>query len=127
MKLVVPVSKINEVLPLIKAGADEFYCGVFCEEWQKEYSRAVLFSNRAEQLSANLKSFAELKQVVSIAHRSNVRVSLTLNTTYIGEQYLMLEKYIKQALDCKIDAIIVADLGVLLTLKEINIDRDKHR
>lgn len=38
MKLVAPISKVEEVLPIIEAGADELYCGVLPLEWYKKYT-----------------------------------------------------------------------------------------
>lgn len=89
MKLIVPISKVEEVLPIIEAGADELYCGVLPLEWYKKYTN-VASINRAERMRSNLKNFDELKQIVKMAHSYNIPVSLALNSIYTEDQYPLL-------------------------------------
>lgn len=125
MKLVAPISKIEEVLPTIEAGADELYCGVLPLEWYKKYTN-VASINRTERMYSNLKNFDELKQVVKIAHSYNIPVSLALNAFYTKDQYLLLNSQMRKAIDSKVDALIVADIGLLLMLNEMDVDIDIH-
>lgn len=125
MKINVPVSKAGEVAAVIEAGASEIYCGVLPLEWYRKYSN-VASVNRAETIRSNIENFNELKQAVKIAHSYNVPVSFALNSIYTQEQYLLLDKYIEQAVSLGIDAFIVADIGLLLKLKDMNIGKDVH-
>jgi len=37
MKILSPVDKVDEVKRIIKAGADELYCGVLTSDWHNKY------------------------------------------------------------------------------------------
>lgn len=125
MKLIAPISKAEEVLPIIEAGADELYCGVLPLEWYKKYTN-VASINRSERMRSNLKNFDELKRVVKIAHSYNIPVSLTLNAAYTQDQHPLLYGQVEKAIDSKVDAFIVADIGLLLLLNKMGVDIDIH-
>lgn len=125
MKLVAPINKIKEVLPIIEAGADALYCGVLPLAWYKKYTN-VASINRTERIRSNLKNFDELKQIVKIAHSYNTPVSLALNGIYTKDQYPLLYRQVKKAIDSKVDAFIVADMGLLLTLSKMDVDVAIH-
>jgi putative protease len=125
IKLLAPVDKAEEAEELIRAGADELYCGVLWREWLLKYPVAAL--NRRPSPIANLKSFDELKKCVEIAHSYGVSVNLTINEHYYtAEQYPLLLKFIEKALDTGVDAFIVSDLGLLLTLNEMSVGVKIH-
>lgn len=125
MKIIAPVNSPKEVEEIVKAGADEIYCGTLPQEWAKTYTN-VASPNRREWGSANLASFEELQEVVNIAHGSNTRVYLTLNALYTEKQYPLIYEQIEYARKSNVDALIVADLGLLLTLKKKAIDLEIH-
>jgi len=125
IRILSPVNGLNEVEPLIEAGAEEFYCGVMPEAWKKQYSN-VASPNRREWVAANLKDFDTVKQIAETAHRKNVRVFLTMNALYTEGQYREVESFIRSAVDCGVDAVIVADIGLLLSLREMGWKKDIH-
>ena len=126
IKIISPLSTIDEVEPLIQAGAGEFYCGVLPADWRENYSVAASLNRRQEDTpvyntSPHFTSFDELDQSVAAAHRHGVPVFLTLNEHYYSQaQYPYLIKYIERALASNVDAIIVGDIGILQTILDMN-------
>jgi putative protease len=117
IKLLSPVDKTEEVEGLIEAGADELYCGVLTSDWHNRYIAGSV--NRRPGGGASFKTFDALSDCVRTAHAHGIPVFLTLNEHYYTqEQYPFLYEYVARAIDAGVDAFIVADLGLLLTLKE---------
>lgn len=125
MKILAPVNNPKEVDRIIGAGADEIYCGVIPSDWMSKYTN-VASVNRREWMTANLNSFFQLKEVINTAHNSNIPVYVTLNALYTKSQYPLLLNQVKKFEEMKVDALIVADLGLLLTLRKEKIDLDVH-
>jgi U32 family peptidase len=125
LKILSPLSRIDEVEPLIDAGADEFYCGVLPAEWREKYTVAACLNRRQEDnafinTSPHMSSFADLEEAVRRSHKRSIPVVLTINEHYYSrEQYPYLTEYIEQALKVGIDAFIIGDLGLLFTLREM--------
>lgn len=125
IKIISPLNTIDETEPLILAGADEFYCGVMPSDWRTRYSVAASLNRRQEDnpvinTSPHFNSFEDLASAVKIAHRHDKMVALTLNEHYYSAaQYPALIQYITNALHAGIDAFIVGDIGILLTLRDI--------
>jgi len=61
----------------------------------------------------------ELYEAVRYTHEKGKRLFLTLNTMPRGDEYESLREFLRQIKDAGIDAYIVADLGVMATLREI--------
>ena len=125
MKVLAPVDKVGEAEEVIRAGADELYCGVLSAEWSQEYSIAAI--NRRPARICNFESFDELRNCVEIAHSYDVPVSLTINEHYYTrEQYPLLVDYIEKAVDAGVDSFLISDLALLLFLNELNLDIKAH-
>ncbi len=58
-----------------------------------------------------------IREAVELAHLYNVKVYITLNTIIKNSEYSRLIETIKYAIDAKVDAFIVQDLGVARVLK----------
>ncbi len=117
MKIVAPLNRLNEIEGLISAGADELYCGLIDQtQWQEYASSACL--NRRENIFSNLNNLTELKQAIQIAHRHSVPLILTLNEFYNENQSLAVMRQAEEALNCGVDALLVADLGLILMLRD---------
>jgi collagenase-like PrtC family protease len=117
MKIVAPLNRSNEINSLIQAGADELYSGlVDYAQWQK-FGGAGCINRRAETFS-NLNSVDELRKSVDIAHRHNIPFVLTLNEYYDEAQCREAIHQAQIAVDNGVDAILVADIGLMLVLKE---------
>ena len=118
MKILSPVDKVAEVAPLIEAGADEFYCGLLTADWHDRYIAGAI--NRRPGGGANFTRPDDLAACVAAAHAGGASVILTLNEHYYTEeQYPYLMGLVRQACDIGIDALMVADLALMLTLRDV--------
>ena len=68
----------------------------------------------------------ELYEAVEYAHNMGKKVYLTVNTMPHEHEYSVLREYLNALKDCPIDAMIVADLGVMDTIKEILPEMEIH-
>ncbi|MCX5795272.1 MAG: U32 family peptidase [Elusimicrobia bacterium] len=116
MNILAPVNKVEDVEQVIAAGADEIYCGVFPADWKRRYTN-IVSPNRREWTCASLPSYDDLKQVVAIAHARGARVLFTLNALYTEPQQALVREQVVAARAAGADALIVADLGLLLALR----------
>ena len=71
-------------------------------------------------------SVEELREAVEYTHARGKRLFLTLNTMPHGDEYAALREFLTEIKDIGIDAYIVADLGVMATLTEINPEAEIH-
>ncbi|MDQ7826778.1 MAG: U32 family peptidase [Candidatus Eremiobacteraeota bacterium] len=125
MKILSPARGPAEILPLIEAGAEELYVGVLASDWRKKYTN-IASINRREWSSSNIESYEDLEEVVRIAHEHKARVFLALNALYTKPQYEQLLEHLDRIRAVPLDALIVADLGLLLTLKEMKWPTEIH-
>ncbi|MBN1492812.1 MAG: U32 family peptidase [Candidatus Omnitrophica bacterium] len=123
LKIIAPFKEKEEVMRLIDAGADELYCGYMSPEWARQYT-AFEFERKGG--GSNFTDLKELTEAVTLAHSRNTPVHLTLNGLYVKEQYPLLLKIISQLEGIDIDSYIVADIGLLLTLREMGCTRQIH-
>jgi collagenase-like PrtC family protease len=132
IKILSPLSRVDEVDEVIAAGADEFYCGVMPDDWREQYTVSASLNRRQEDnsvpgTSPHFRSFAELAESVKRAHARGVPVCLTLNEHYYAHyQYPHLFSYIDQALEAEVDALIVGDIALMVTLRERNLPIALH-
>ncbi|MBR2350526.1 MAG: U32 family peptidase [Clostridia bacterium] len=61
----------------------------------------------------------ELRCAVAYAHERGVKVYLTLNTMPREDEYPALREYLTELSEIDIDAMIIADVGVLFLVKEL--------
>lgn len=115
MKLLSPISRPEETEELIKAGADELYCGLLPDGWKDSYT-SLAAPNRREYSRANLSNWAQLKKVIDCASKYSVKVVLALNVSYTEEQYPLVLEQTKKAASLGISGLIVSDVGLLSLL-----------
>ncbi len=125
LRILCPFNKADEVAELVAAGADELYCGVLSEEWATRYT-SVASSNKREDAAANLRSFEDLARGVEAAHAAGALVNVTFNALYTEEQYRLLLDEMRLAVEAGADALIVADIGLLLFVKDAKLDVKLH-
>lgn len=125
MKILAPINSILDIEPVIKAGATELFCGIIPETWGNKYGSTVS-PNRREWTSANITTYEQLHEIVELTHQNNAQIFLTLNALYIDDQKDLLDEIIKQAVKCKVDAFIVADIGLIYQLKSMNLKQEIH-
>ena len=123
LKIAAPFRNTAEVSALIDAGADELYCGYLPGEWDREFT-SLEFERKGGY--SNFTDLKELGESVSIAHARNVPVHVALNGLYVDSQYPLLRRIIAQLEKIDFDAYIVADIGLLLTLRRLKTDKRLH-
>ncbi|MBR4295824.1 MAG: U32 family peptidase [Clostridia bacterium] len=96
---------------------------------------ALLYGADAVYLAGNLFgmrsaadnfSLEELYAASEYVHERSKKMYLTLNTMPRGYEYAALERYLHEIKNAGIDAMIIADLGVLDTVKRIIPDMEIH-
>ena len=68
----------------------------------------------------------ELLEAVKYVHERNKKIYLTMNTMPHGYEYGAMRDFLTRIKDYGIDAMIVADLGVMATIREIIPDMEIH-
>jgi putative protease len=115
MKVTAPVSRIDEIEPLVAAGAEELYCGVVPREWVARFNNGAV--NR--RYFGNLDGMDELARAVALAHGAGAKLFLVLNAQhYGGEHQAALVELAKAFRDGGGDAVIVADVALIAELRE---------
>ncbi len=89
---------------------------------------AVYLSGKIFGMRAAADNFSEeeLAEAVRYAHERNVRVYLTLNTMPRENEYDILKNYLNSIKDIGIDAMIIADIGVLMLVHKMLPDMEIH-
>jgi putative protease len=123
LKITVPFRMKKEVIPLIEAGANELYCGYLPGEWKRKYTD-LEFERKGQ--CANFTNLKELKAAVESAHKKDTPVYLTLNGLYVQQQYNLLLKILEDLKVVDFDGYIIADLGLLLTLRARGFKKQIH-
>ena len=70
--------------------------------------------------------FDTMKKAVEYAHARDVKVYLTCNTLPLNSEVDQLADYLRNAQTAGVDAVIVADIGVLMEAKRVIPDMDIH-
>jgi collagenase-like PrtC family protease len=128
MKIVAGLGCIDDYITLVKAGADEVFCGYVPYEWNKKYG-SLFPLNRREVLYYNIQigSLEDMKILKKMVEVYKVPVSITFNYLYyLEEQYEMIVKIIKDLIDIGFNDFIIADIALILYLKEKNIKCSIH-
>lgn len=113
MKIIAPISRIEEIEPLAAAGADEFYCGLVPEEW----TRSLGTSGVNRRLFGNLQTYEQLAEAVRLAHGQGRQLSLVMNAQHYDEaRSRALIVLAHRFADLGGDALIVGDIGLLALL-----------
>lgn len=126
MKIMAPVSSLNTARMQILAGADEIYVGLDWDTFQNvSFSGRGRFNNKGKKVSPSLD---ELKEIVALAHANGIIVNFAANTSHMSksaEDFLEKEyqRYIEAGIGAGVDQLIVGDLGNLLLLHEMKLNK----
>lgn len=116
MRIISPVDNLAEAAMLLEAGADELYGGFIPAAWDRYAYAASL--NQRTFAGAQIASEQDLAEIVALAHASGRRFALTLNAPfYTDEQLSLLTDYVDRMVALGVDSLILADLGLLRSLK----------
>ena len=110
-EVLAPVGDFERLTYAVNYGADAVYLG------------GTAFGMRTS--SANF-DFDTMKKAVEYAHARDVKVYLTCNTLPLNSEVEQLSDYLKSARDAGVDAVIVADIGVLMEAKRVIPEVDIH-
>ncbi len=103
LELLAPSGDIKSFDTAIACGADAVYLGL------KQFNARAKAQNFDEQT---------LVECVKKAHFYGVKVYVAINTILHNHEFVDLFDMVKMAVDAKVDAFIVQDLGVLTALKK---------
>ena len=106
-----PAGNFEKMRAAIRYGADAVYLA------------GQIFGMRA---AADNFSIEEMTEAVKYAHKRGVKVYLTLNTMPREYEYPLLRKYLSDLSGVGLDAMIIADIGVLMLVKEMLPDMEIH-
>lgn len=110
-ELLAPAGNFEKMRSAILYGADAVYLA------------GEIFGMRA---AADNFSVSELREAVKYAHERGVKVYLTLNTMPREYEYSLLKSYLADLADVGLDAMIIADIGVLMLVKELLPNMEIH-
>ncbi|MFO7928108.1 MAG: peptidase U32 family protein, partial [Candidatus Humimicrobiaceae bacterium] len=102
-ELLVPANNLNVLKYAVQYGADAVYVG------GKKFNLRSVRGNFTVE---------ELKEGVEYAHRNGVKLYLTLNSVLFEGEMEELANYIGQIRDIRVDAVIIADLGIFSIIQE---------
>ena len=110
-ELLSPAGNFEKLKAAILYGADAVYLAGNC------------FGMRS---AADNFSIEEIYEAVSYAHERGKKIYLTVNTMPHDCEYSRLREYLLSLKDANIDAMIIADLGVIATVKELLPNMEIH-
>ena len=110
-ELLSPAGNFEKLRAAILYGADAVYCA------------GQMFGMRS---AADNFTVEELYEAVEYVHARGKKLYLTVNTMPHVDEYPLLRKFLTDIKDAGIDAMIVADLGVFTTVREIIPDMEIH-
>ena len=110
-ELLSPAGNFEKLRAAILYGADAVYLA------------GQMFGMRA---AADNFTVEELHEAAKYVHAHGKKIYLTVNTMPHVKEYPMLRKFMQDIKDAGIDAMIVADLGVMATIREIIPDMEIH-
>ena len=107
--LVTPLS-VNDILPLMEAGADAFVVG------EQRYGLRLAGEFNRE----------DVQKAIELAHSKGKKVYVAMNAIFHNEKIAELSDYIQFVSAAKADAIIFGDPAVLMTAREIAPEMKLH-
>ncbi len=110
-ELLSPAGNFEKLKAAILYGADAVYCA------------GQMFGMRA---AADNFTVEELYEAARYVHERGKKIYLTVNTMPHVQEYPLLRKFLADIRDAGIDAMIVADLGVFTTIREIIPNMEIH-
>jgi len=127
MKILAPLSAVDNYEILNDVGADEFFCGFIPYEWLKKFCNLSAMNRREYMYTSNICFYDELSILRKKVDKYKAPVKITLNSLYYtDEQYKILIPIIKRIIDIGFDTFIIADLALIIYLREKGIKCNIH-
>lgn len=114
---------INKLEVLAPAGDEERFNAAVNYGADAIYLGRKQFGMRSSPLNFD---FEQLISAVNAAHAKGIKVYLTCNTLPRNDEIPYFEKFVKEAVEAKVDALIVADIGLLMLIKRYAPDMEIH-
>lgn len=111
LEVLAPAGDEERLGAALNYGADAVYLG------------RQQFGMRASPMNFN---FEQLCKAVEAAHAKGVKVYLTCNTLPRNNEIPFFERFVREAVEAKVDAMIVADIGLLMLIKKYAPDMEIH-
>jgi len=115
VKILAPLRHSDEVVPLLEAGADEFFCGLTPPDWESRFGR--MWANRRAPQSAGVSDSADFERIIDRADNRPVYVALNA-PGYPSGAVDLLSSFGAALLSKGAAGLIVADMDPLLALVE---------
>lgn len=128
VKLTAGIGSTEDFETLALAGVDEIFCGYVPLEWNLKFGN-LLPANRREVLFYHVQigTLEEMKILAKKASVYKINVAVTFNALYYSsEQLKMLGKMMQDLLAIGVENFIVADIGLMLYLREKKIPCKVH-
>ncbi len=123
MKITTPLSRPEEVGPLVAAGADEFYCSVVPREWQQRFGSSAV----SRRLFGSLPDDSDLERTIAEIHDYGRQLSLVMNAQhYTPDQLDCLLRLAERFARGGGDAVIVGDPALLALIAAEDFGFDIH-
>ncbi len=110
-ELLAPAGDMERLCAAVDYGADAVYLG------------GLRFGMRAASASFDPDT---LRQAVELAHAKNVKVYLTANTLPRNSEIPAYREFVENTVACGVDAMIIADLGLLALTKQFAPQMEVH-
>lgn len=114
---------INKLEVLAPAGDEERFNAAINYGADAVYLGRKQFGMRSSPLNFD---FEQLVAAVNAAHAKGIKVYLTCNTLPRNNEIPYFEQFVKEAVEAKVDALIVADIGLLMLIKRYAPDMEIH-
>jgi len=124
VKILAPLKGADEVLPLVDAGAGEFYCGVTPPGWEATFGQASV--HRRSARSAGVSGLAELRQIVALAGDLPVFATLNAPSYPAGAIPHLVEFGRTLVVETGVAALIVAELELVLAFRDAGLAPRVH-
>lgn len=113
----------NKLEVLAPAGDEERFNAAINYGADAVYLGRKQFGMRSSPLNFN---FEQLVATVNSAHARGIKVYLTCNTLPRNNEIPYFEQFVKEAVEAKVDALIVADIGLLMLIKRYAPNMEIH-
>ncbi len=120
MKIIAGLGSIDDYDAYADAGADELFIGYVPYEWLIKYEQTMPLNRREVSFAnVNIGSYSELEILAEKVRRRGVPVSIAFNgLNYSPQSYMTIINIIRECIKLDMRDIIVADIGLLVHLKE---------
>ncbi len=114
---------MNKLEVLAPAGDEERFTAAINYGADAVYLGRKQFGMRSSPANFD---FEQLVCAVEAAHARGVKVYLTCNTLPRNNEIPFFERYVKEAVEAGVDALIVADIGLFMLIKQYAPDMEVH-